>query len=133
MLEIFPGIKLGDWITFDVYPVSIIGTSYSEGVELIAVLDTDAARAFFDPHVRHQAVSPYLQAPVEVGYPYIKVRHANGADDVVGLPWIDIDSIKGAGTSNLSISYTNLSTLEIDGLLAALTSMGYPPHQKSIT
>jgi len=117
-MEIFPGIILGDVVSFSVHDKvqAVIPTKF-ENVQLVAVLDADTAKSLIDPYTLHRNIFPLLEGGTSPddpnGYTYVKVKLSNGQFTAVGYPWINQATIEKRDSSTAQVTIGNISSTEL--------------------
>lgn len=120
-------MNLGDTVSFDVYPSSILGTKFSN-CKVLAFLDMDSATQWIDPVAMHVNVYPTLPkgTPNKAsGYNYVKVKLANGTVTCVGDPWIKAETIKVITSSKIQIIVEDTGPDDVQRLANILQQNGY--------
>ena len=129
-MEIFPGIILGDVVSFNVFDnvKAVIPTKF-ENAQLVAVLDADTAKSLIDPYTLHRNIFPLLEAGTSPdnpeSYTYIKVKLANGKFTAVGMPWINQTTIEKRDSSTAQITVGNISSTELQRFKDHVTAGGW--------
>lgn len=85
----------GKVVSFEVYPVSILGDNFKT-VKILSIVDYDTARLLFDPSTTAISVYPSLPTGTPKDYKkykYLKLQHPNGAIECVALEWINLDTV----------------------------------------
>tara|TARA_B100000767_G_C19667409_1_gene493741 strand:+ start:560 stop:973 length:414 start_codon:yes stop_codon:yes gene_type:complete len=117
-MEIFPGIVLGDVVSFSVFDnvKAVIPTKF-ENVQIVAVLDADTAKSLIDPYSLHRNIFPLLEDGTVTddpyGYTYIKVKLPNGKYTAVGYPWINQTTIEKRDASTAQVLISGISSTEL--------------------
>lgn len=120
-------LPLNAIVSFDLHPSQLLGTGY-RNAKLLAVMDADTARFWIDPPAMHANVYPTL--PVGTpnqydGYPYLKLRLADGTTTAVGLPWIKDETFVEITTRSMRLTIENVSPENQNKVLLALSSAGF--------
>ena len=97
-MAILGKFEINDVISFDLHVSAIITQDY-ENVKVKGLIPATACRFFnMDPYATHAQVYRMLpQGTVRddpESYSYLIVETVDGQERVVGLPWINIDTIK---------------------------------------
>lgn len=87
-----PSNFLGTYVTFTVYPSSILGSNY-QNVKLLAILDYQTAMSYADVASMHANVFPLIpqaEQPLNdfTSYSYLKIEFSSGQIGIIGIPWI---------------------------------------------
>lgn len=85
----------GKIVSFQVYPIAILGDNYRT-VKVLSIVDYATARIFTD--VNNLSVSVYPSLPKGTPkdlkkYMYLKVEHLSGKISCVAIPWINLDTV----------------------------------------
>ena len=123
-MEVIPGIKLGDVVSFSVFEnVKAVLPTKFDNVKVVGSLDADSAKALIDPYTLHRNIYPMLAqgtAPDDpTQYYYIKVKLPNGQFTAVGIPWINPTTIEQRDSST-AVVHAILPTRDISRELAEL-------------
>lgn len=131
-MTIYDYIKLGNILTFEVYPKTIIGSRF-EDVKVLAELDASTARSLgIDPVSMHINVYPFLPDTVEndaESYSYVKLKHPNGSISVIGVPWINPDTVRISQRGTLKITIEDVGVVERERTVQALSAIGIKPSK----
>lgn len=120
-------MKIGDTVSFDVYPASIIGTKFKQ-CKVLAFLDAESAVNWIDPAAMHINVYPTLPTGTPNrynAYSYIKVRLANGVTTCVGDPWIKADTVKVVTSNRLQVILEDVNPEDAQKVANILLQNGY--------
>lgn len=121
---------LGDVINFSVYPSAVLGSNFNR-VKVLSVLDPATAKLFADVVALHNNIYPYLTDPDKVTYKkytdynYIKVRLSNGTETVLGLPWINMETVVVVTSTTARFDIALDTPDEINDILALLRANGW--------
>ena len=113
--------------SFDVYPSSVIGSGF-QNCTVLALMDHSSAAAEIDTVALHAQVYPYLPKgyiddPTQ--YTYVKVKLASGDITIIGLPWINNETIKKVSATTIRANIRNVTPDDLDKLRRVLLSNGY--------
>lgn len=131
MNDIHELLKFNSIVSFNVYAPTVLGSTYQD-VKVKAMLDVGSASMLIDPVALHTNIYPSLPEGTEddpSGYQYVKVEHPNGSVSVIGLPWIDPDTIKVSGKGTLTVTIADIEPQDRDVVLRALASNGFTPQK----
>lgn len=121
----FPLLKQ---VSFEVYPSIILGNSFNN-VKVMGIVDADTARMLgLDAAAMHTNVYPTLpQGSVDAfdEYLYVRVKHSNGQQSILGLPWIKADSVRVLDYTNVTVRVGNVSPGDYERILQALAANGF--------
>ncbi len=86
---------IGSTVRFDTKAPGVLGASRAN-VTVLAVLDLDTAMILSDVRAKHAQVKNFItDLPASAGaYNYVKLRYGNGEVEVLGVPWVQADSIE---------------------------------------
>ncbi len=105
---------IGQTVSFDVYPSTIIGTNY-KNVIIRGIVD-HAGVTTFSPAVMHANVFPTMPNGTTVDdfrkYNYLRLELANKKVAFVGIPWIITNTVKVISNQNLVITIPNFGSHE---------------------
>jgi hypothetical protein len=131
-MSILSKLALGSTVSFDVYPAGIIGSSFQD-VKVLAILDMDTAADRIDPVALHINVKPTLPPGTPddpQDYHYLKLKHPNGAIEIIGVPWIREETIVHSQSGTLVITVDNVGPEDRETISHALAANGY--HAASV-
>ena len=127
-------IQIGQRFSFEVYPSAILGSF--RDVVLDGRLSADGARAFgLDVDALHANV--YRTLPPTVpndpnAYEYLRIRHTNGAYQILGVPFIRPESIQVSTHGVLHLRFDDISQVDQSRILNALSASGYTPTMNQL-
>lgn len=128
MKNIYEHLGFKNIVTFNVHAPKLLGSNYAD-VEVMGLLDVDSAKTFIDPYAMHVNVYPSLpEGTVEddpASYQYVKVKHPNGTYSVLGVPWIDANTIETSERGTLTLTLNNIHVSDKDTIIRALSSNGF--------
>lgn len=112
---------------FDVYPVALLGNIF-KGVTVLAILDQESANQYVDTQALHVQVYPSL--PVGTpnrprDYNFVKLRLANGAITVIGLPWIKDSTVVEVTTSVIRAVISGVAPSDLARVRSCLVQNGF--------
>ena len=126
-MYIFPGVSIGDTISFTVYPSTIIGTTFSY-CSIIAILDYRTAQKFIDVDTLHANVYPTLPDTVPnnpAKYSYLKIFLPSEQESIIGMPWVDESSIVKHEESRIRFTIENVTSKDVNRIHSLLSANGY--------
>lgn len=130
-MTIYDYIQAGNILTFEVYPSTIIGSRF-EDVKVMGTFDIDTAKYFIDPVAMHINVYPFLPEITENdagAYQYVKVKHPNGSISVIGVPWINPDTVRISQRGTLKITIEDVGVVERERTVQAIEATGIKPSK----
>lgn len=119
---------LGQYLSFTVYPATIIKTSYDK-VKLLSVVDAESARLMgFDMQQMHINVfssipEAFRPANDHRSYQYVIVELANGTRDCIGIPWITGQEVETHATGTVTLKAHNVSPAHLEKIRRAVASL----------
>jgi len=101
---------IGSTVKFDTLAPAVLGAS-RQNVTVVAVLDLDTAQMLRDVRAKHAQVKNYLPDLPQTAsaYNYVKLRFGNGDIEVLGVPWINHESIEVITDRKLVITINNIA------------------------
>lgn len=121
----FPLLKQ---VSFEVYPSLILGNNF-KNVKVLGIVDADTARMLgLDAPTMHVNVYPTLPRGTVDAYDeylYVRVKHSNGQQSILGLPWIKSSSVQVLDYTNLMIRVGNVNPGEAEKVIEALVANGF--------
>ncbi len=123
MYDFKPGLVY----SFSVYPVAILGTGF-ENATVLSIMDLETAMAFEDVRQLHISVFPSLPAGTPndpKSYNYLRLRLASGVTKVIGLAWIDNDSVELVEMQTITVKIPNVVSSDQVKIRNALAANGY--------
>ena len=129
-MTIYDYLEIGNVVTFEVHPSAIIGGRFKT-VKVVTRRAMNFARLFgIDPVAMHNNVFPLLPSTVENdpdSYQYVAVKHPNGTVSVLGVPWINENTIQISQRGTLEVIVEDVSVIERERVIQALSSVGITP------
>lgn len=113
--------------SFNVYPSAILGSGF-KNVTVAAILDYQTAKAFGDIEVLHISVFPYLPAGTPnrpQDFDYLLLRTEAGDSIIIGIPWIEEETIEVVGALTMTITIDGVGTEDTERVRACLSQNGY--------
>lgn len=121
----FPLLKQ---VSFEVYPSLILGNNFNN-VKVMAIIDSDTARMLgLDVPVMHANVYPTLpEGSVDRydEYLYVRVKHSNGQQSILGLPWIRTASVMVLDYTSVTVKVGNVNPGDSEKVVQALAANGF--------
>lgn len=101
----------GKTVRFNTLAPNVLGANRDNVTIVAADLDLDTAILISDVKAKHNQVKNYLSTlPQSAGsYSYVKLRYGNGKVEVLGVPWIDINSIEVITDRKLVVTVGSVS------------------------
>jgi hypothetical protein len=129
-------VRPGQRFSFEVYPTSIIG-NYFRDVYLEGILTPSLAQASgLDIEALHAKVYPTLPhgsvADSAQSYDYIRIRHPNGASDIIGIPWIRPETIQLFQGGRVVLTFDNKTQSDVQRILQVLSANGESPSNVQV-
>ena len=108
--------------SFEVFPTAILGNDF-KNVVVMGIVHPSIAQNFLDIEASHVQVYPYLPAgtPDDArGYDYVMLKTISGETTVLGLPWINADTITNVESGTMLIEILNVTSMDIQRVSDAL-------------
>lgn len=101
---------IGNTVRFNTKAPGVLGAA-RDNVSVVAVLDLETATLMGDIRSKHAQVRNYISdLPQSAGsYSYVKIRFGNGDTEILGVPWVDDNSIEVITSRKLVITVNNVS------------------------
>ncbi len=109
------------------YAVPVLGSDFNN-VTVLSILDKDSANQLIDAEAQHIAVFPYLPqgSPNNAAsYNYIKIRTSAGNIAVLGLAWINENSVEEVQARTITVTIANVSASDIPKVRNCLAQNGF--------
>lgn len=119
--------EIGGVYSFDVYPVSQLGTAF-KNVKVMSILDPESAEGSgFDIRAMHAVM--YKDLPPSTPndctkYNYLKIRLPSGKTQILGLPWIVEATVQTVNLGKFLIEIDNVASSEEQKIITALAANG---------
>ena len=113
--------------SFEVYPISILGNEY-KNVIMLGIVNPAIAQRFLDIDAVHNQVYPYLPKGTRDdprAYDYVMIRTVSGEITVLGIPWINHDTVVEVESSTMIVEIMDVSSSDMDKVRDALILNGY--------
>lgn len=127
-MQILPGVNLKDLITFSTYADAILGNNFTN-CRIISVLDAEDAALLSPIKSQHASVYPFLPKDGTVindaySYDYCRVQLNNGEKVVLGLPWINLDTVSLVENEKMTLEFEGTARTSLDQILTILQANG---------
>lgn len=112
---------------FEVFPTAILGNDF-KNVVVLGIVHPSIAQNFLDIEATHVQVYPYLVTgtPNDArGYDYLMIRTISGIITVLGLPWINADTIENVESGTMVVEIVNVTSQDIQRVSDSLVANGY--------
>ena len=113
--------------SFEVFPVQILGNDF-KNVTVLGIVHPSIAQNFLDIEASHIQVYPFLPdgTPDDArGYEYVMLRTLSGETTVLGLPWINTDTIVNVESGTIVVEIVNVTSQDIQRVSDALIANGF--------
>lgn len=113
--------------SFEVFPTALLGNDF-KNVTILGIIHPTIAQNFLDIEAMHVQVYPYLAAgtPNDArGYEYVMIRTVSGVTTVLGLPWINADTIENVESGTMVVEIVNVTSQDIQRVSDALIANGF--------
>lgn len=100
---------------FNVYPSLLLGSDFSGSTVLSILHHSDAIRET-DIFAQHAQIYPFLPAGTPndaTGYDYVKLELPSGNKIILGIPWIDANSIVLISSQRVNVSLTGIVPTDV--------------------
>jgi hypothetical protein len=112
---------------FDVYPTAILGDDF-DNVTILAILDYETALQTADIPAIHTNVFPYLPSGIPDDpsqYDYVRIRTASGSATILGIPWINLDTLELVESRRMTVKIEGVSSSDVERVRIALVQNGF--------
>ena len=119
--------KIRSVYNFDVYPAVLLGTDF-KNVTVLAVMDFETANKEIDIRARHVNFFPYLPAGTPnkpSSYDYIKVKTTAGNTTILGVAWINMDTVVEVESRTATVTIKDISAIDVTRIKQALAQNGF--------
>lgn len=128
-MDILGKFKINDIISFDLHVSAIITQNY-ENVRVKGVIPASACRFYsMDPYATHAQVYRLIPAGTiqddAESYSYLLVETADGQERVVGLPWINISTIRVHSMQTARFEVKNIALEDVVTIRDVINRYGY--------
>lgn len=113
--------------SFNVYPVAILGNNFTN-VTVLAIMDSDTANREIDVQAMHVNLYPFLPAGTPndpAAYNYVKIRTTTGQTTILGLAWINADTVTLLASRTITVKISNVSAVDVARVQNALIQNGF--------
>lgn len=120
-------LEVGKTYNFGLYPSAILGGNYT-GVEVLGIVKPTIAAKYADIVALHAQVFPYLPQGVDnnySSYDYVLLKTATGDVTVIGVTWINADTVEEISSCNITVVLSGVTTSDITKISNALTINGF--------
>ncbi len=120
---------------FDVYPSTILGDDF-RNVTILSIMDYESALQLADVAAIHVNVYPYLPAGLPDDpsqYDYVRIRTASGQSTILGISWINLDTVELVESRRMTIKIDGVGSSDIERVRLALVQNGYNNIEISIS
>ena len=127
--------QIGVAYSFSVYPAALIGNNFV-GVTVMAVMDYQSANREIDTQACHVAYYPSLPSGTPnkpSGYNYVKIKTTAGNTTILGLAWINEDTITVVTSRTITAVIGDVSAADLVRIKNALVQNGFNSVQLSIS
>lgn len=120
---------------FDVYPSTILGDDF-RNVTILSIMDYESALQLADVAAIHVNVYPYLPTGLPDDpsqYDYVRIRTASGQSTILGISWINLDTVELVESRRMTIKIDGVGSSDIERVRLALVQNGYNNIEISIS
>ena len=112
---------------FDVYPSGLMQASF-KNVTVMAIMDAATANLYIDTEAMHVQVYPSLPEGTPndaTAYDYFRIQTQTGQTMILGLAWINANTVTLVQSSTIKAIIGNVSAADIPRIQNALVQNGY--------
>lgn len=112
---------------FEVYPAALLGNDF-KNVTVLAIMDRDTANKEIDCQALHINYYPSLPSGTPNdpnGYDYVRIRTTAGVTTVLGIAWINQESIQLVESRTMKITVGDVGAADVARVRNALVQNGY--------
>lgn len=109
---------------FNVFPSTLLGSDFTASTVLSILSPIDALKEI-DIYSKHSLYYPYLPAGVPndpMSYDYVRIQLSSGNKIILGLPWIDQNSIVLVSSQTVTVTLTGVAPTDIPLLKSILAA-----------
>lgn len=113
--------------SFDVFAPSILGTEF-KNVTILSIMDYETALQQADIPAIHTNVYPDLPSGLPDDpsqYDYVRIRTASGVATILGIPWIDLDTVELVESRRMTVKIEGVSSADVERVRIALVQNGF--------
>lgn len=115
-------------LSFSVYPTAVLNSTF-KNVKVLGIIDSSMARDL-GTGVDELHANVYNSLPAGTpndpdAYLYVRIEFANGARQILGLPWIKESSIVISNYTVINAKISGVKPSDWDDILALLGANGY--------
>lgn len=124
-------MKIGNIVSFELALSGIVKNRY-ENVKVVGIIPAYLADKFgedvYTLHAQvYSALPPGTMPDNAESYQYLIVENPNKTTSVVGLPWIDVSTIRVFIRSETKFIIQDMAQEDIDQISRAISRLGYTP------
>lgn len=108
-------LELRKVYNFNVYPSLLLGSDFT-GATVLSILSPSDALKEIDIFTKHAQYYPYLPTGTPndpMGYDYVRVELPSGNRIILGLTWIDANSISLVSSQRVNVSLTGVTPTDV--------------------
>ncbi len=113
--------------SFSVHPVALLGNNF-RNVKVLALLDAESASQLINIQEAHANMYPYLPAGTPNNpnsYNYLKIRTVSGEITVLGLAWINDETVTVVTNSTITVKIGGVTPEDAVRVREALVQNGF--------
>lgn len=129
-MSVMEKLVVGNVVSFSTHAQPILGVN-NDNLVVQAILDKESASVYStDINSLHKNLYSYLpvgtpQDPTD--YLFVKLKDTGGNVKVLGIPWIDEDTLTVVERGNLQITIPNVTFEDRENIIKAITAIGFKP------
>lgn len=118
--------KIGSSYTFNIYPYSVLPSTFTN-VTCTGIFSASTASKFLDIQAMHARVYPLLPKGTPnspTGYTYAQFELPSGTTQILGIPWINMDTLVENTNTEIVVTISNKTVSDIPTIRDILLSNG---------
>lgn len=119
--------KIRGIYSFDVYPAALLGTNF-KAVTILSIMDAGTANREIPIRELHAQIYPTLPSGTPndpYGYDYVKIQTTSGQITILGMAWINPNTVELLQSSVITAVISEVSAQDIMRIRNALIQNGY--------
>ncbi len=116
---------------FEVFPSLLLGNNF-KNVTILGIIHPSIAQNFLDLEAIHAQVYAYLPegTPDNArGYDYVMIKSLSGDTTVLGMPWINQETIVNVESGTMIVEILNVTSQDIQRVSDALAANGFAQYK----
>lgn len=119
---------IGKVYSFDLIGIIDSGEKSRKNMKCVGILDYKQAIQISDIMARHELIRQYMPGTAHLDfnmYPYILFELPDGQREVIGLTWIESQTITDEAITNVHITISNVAPHDVEKIRVLLSEHGY--------